>query len=89
MTTVPNSLDDDQSPLQEPTLATGTRVRLLHEPVEMTLRGATGRIVRPDRWQGFYIVELDTPAIYRCADGGTEELSEIREGIENLEVVPE
>jgi hypothetical protein len=67
-------------------LAVGTRVRLRAEPIAVTLEGTTGTIQAPDPdLEGYYLVRLDTPAVYRRADGSTERLPVIREAWDNLE----
>lgn len=70
-----------------PTLAPGTRIRLLSSACDLELRSSRGRIVGPGEWQGYYIVRLDKPALYRFADGWTEPLDEIREHVDNMEVL--
>lgn len=70
-------------------LRSGARVSIRGNPVGTTLRSRTGYIVGPDTiWDGFFIVHLDEAAIYHHANGETEELAEIREGIDNLFVLP-
>lgn len=69
------------------TLASGTRVRLASDVVGVTLRDAHGSVVRPDIYDGYYVVRLDSPAIYHHADGTTEELLELVEAIDNLIVL--
>lgn len=71
-------------------LRSGTRVMLRGNPVGTTLRSRTGYVVGPDSiWDGFFIVHLDQPAIYHQANGETEELAEVREGFDNLIILPE
>lgn len=65
-------------------LAPGQRVAIQGNPIGVTLNARTGTIVRPDEWDGYYIVQLDTPASYRHADGAEETLVEIREAEDNL-----
>lgn len=62
----------------------GQRVALEGDPIGVTLTARTGRIVREDAWQGYYIVHLDGPASYRHANGDQEVLFEIREAEDNL-----
>jgi hypothetical protein len=71
----------------EQDLATGTRVRLRAPHWLLELRADTGEVVRPDAWDGYYIVRLDRPAAYRHADGRVEELTEIREAVDNMDVL--
>ena len=70
-----------------PTIAPNTRVRLRGAPIALTLRTSDGVVVGPDRWAGFVIVRLDEPAIYHHADGRLEDLPEIREFVENLDIL--
>lgn len=65
-------------------LAPGQRVAIQGNPIGVTLNARTGTIVRPDEWDGYSIVQLDTPAIYRLAGGVEETLVEIREAEDNL-----
>ncbi len=73
--------------IEQQPLAVGTRVCLRSPSRLVTLRSNLGRIARPDVWDGYYIVELDQPAIYHEADGSSQELTEIREAVDNLDVV--
>ena len=66
-------------------LRPGMRVRLRAPSPLLELRSDTGTIVRKDHWADSYIVRLDAPAI--CHDGPPVELSEIREDIDNLNVI--
>jgi len=69
-------------------LSAGTRVRIQGNPIAVTLSANTGRIVAPDdKYEGYYVVQLDSPARYHHADGSSEELAEIVEYWDNLEVV--
>ena len=72
-----------------PKLAPGTRVRLraVAAPVELT--ADTGTVIRPDEFDGYYVVRLDHPAIYREAAGQTRPLSEISQDAENLDILIE
>lgn len=65
-------------------LKPGTRVRLRAPAHGLKLAAATGSIVGPDKWEGYYIVRLDQPAWYE-----NEELQEIREAWDNLEILDE
>lgn len=69
-------------------LLAGTPVRIREAAPPLTLRTPTGVVLREDKWQDYYIILLDQPAIYRHADGREEELSEIREDIDNMDVLP-
>jgi len=53
------------------------------------VRTDTGQVVRPDEWDGYYIVRLDQPALYRHADGTMQKLAEVREAADNLELLPD
>ena len=68
-------------------LKPGTRVRLAGDVVGVTLRSPHGSVVRPDMYDGYYIVRLDSPAIYHHADGTTDDLHELVEAIDNLIVL--
>jgi hypothetical protein len=71
-------------------LTAGIRVMVRGNPVGITLSSRTGYVVGPDSlWDGFFIIHLDQPATYHHANGETEELAEIREGIDNLILLPE
>ena len=72
--------------IEQKPLAVGTRVRLRSAPHVVDLRSDTGQIVRPDIWDGYYIVRLDQPARYLASDGAIEELTEIREAADNMDV---
>lgn len=73
---------------QKQELKAGTRVRLREPSYNLKLLSQTGTIVRPDKWMDYYIVRLDEPAYYVHADGRQEELTEVREDIDNLDVIP-
>ena len=73
--------------IDDASLAVGTRVRLRAPSSFVELRSALGRIVRPDEWDGYYIVRLDRPALYHAPDGSTQELDEIREAADNMDIV--
>jgi hypothetical protein len=68
-------------------LRSGTRVRILGDIVATTLRDPRGVVVRPDVYDGYYVIHLDVPAIYHRADGSTEELEEIVESHDNLAIL--
>ena len=44
----------------------------------MELRSATGTVVRPDRYDGYFVIKLDQPATYFAADGTTRDLPELQ-----------
>jgi hypothetical protein len=66
----------------------GQRVQLLANPIGVTLGGRTGSVLRPDKWDGYYIVRLDTPALYHASNGEAELLHEIRVAADNLALLP-
>jgi len=68
-------------------LRPGTRVRLRAPSPLLELRSDTGTVVRKDRWADYYIIRLDLPAISH--DCEPVELREIREDIDNLDVIDE
>ncbi len=66
----------------------GQRVRLVADPIGVRLEGRTGVVIRPDKWDGYYIIHLDTPALYRGGNGEVELLHDIRVAADNLELLP-
>jgi hypothetical protein len=68
-------------------LRPGTCIRLRAPSSLLELRADTGTVVRKDRWAEYYIVRLDKPAI--CHDGEPIELTEVREDIDNFDVIDE
>jgi hypothetical protein len=71
-----------------PRLEPGVRVRLRGRGASFTLTADTGTVVGPDPFNlGYYIVRLDSPAVYHRADGGTEPLPELVEADDNLFVL--
>jgi hypothetical protein len=62
----------------------GARVRLRAPSPLVELRSDTGTVLRPDVWDGYYIVRLDAPARLQH-DGHVEEVSEIAEAADNLD----
>ena len=69
-------------------VALGSRVEIVGDPIQVTLRSRRGTVVRPDQWADCYIIELDEPAIYHGLNGSDEDLPEIREAAHNLIVLP-
>jgi hypothetical protein len=68
-------------------LLAGTRVELVGTPSGVTLTTHIGEIVGPDPdWGGYYIVRLDTPAVYYCR-GEDEPLDEVTVAGDNLRVL--
>jgi hypothetical protein len=72
----------------ERSLQPGIRVRLTAPSPLLELTADTGWVLRPDEWEGYFIIRLDGPARYRHADGTVEELQEIRESFDNVEIIP-
>jgi hypothetical protein len=73
--------------IEQQPLRVGTRVRLVAPHWLLTLRADTGAVVRPDEPDGYYVVKLDEPAVYRHADGHTEDLAEVIEAADNMEIL--
>jgi len=69
------------------TIAVGARVRLRSASHVVTLRGDTGEVIRPDVYDGYYVIRLDEPALYHEPDGTIRELPEIVELAANLVVL--
>ncbi|HEY7907968.1 MAG TPA: hypothetical protein VIC60_03800 [Thermomicrobiales bacterium] len=65
-------------------LAPGTRVQITAKPIGVTLASSTGVIVNKSKWEGYYLVRLDKPAIYHKADGTDESIDEIVEAPDNF-----
>ena len=65
----------------------GSRVRLLYPSPQLELRADTGTIIRRDKWDGYYIVRLDAPAMLRHGDDPPEEVEEVAEAADNLETI--
>lgn len=65
----------------------GRRVRFLFPPPQLELGSDTGTVIRPDVWDGYYIVQLDAPAILRHGDDPPQEIGEIAEAADNLESI--
>ncbi len=70
-----------------PVLRKGTRVRLRAPTWGLTLRSDTGRVVRPDEDDGYYVVRLDRPALYDHGTGRPVELAEVVEASDNMDVL--
>jgi len=83
-----NRTFDTETLIDDADFAPGARVSIHGKPVGVTLNSTTGTIVKADEWDGYYIVRLDIPAIYHCADGRTESIQDIREAGDNLTVLP-
>ncbi len=73
--------------LKHQTLRSGTRVRIVDHPVQITLRAFTGVIIRPDEWDDYYVIRLGEPALYHQADDSNEELRKIVEHHDNLDIL--
>jgi hypothetical protein len=73
--------------IEEQQITAGTRVRLRAPSPIVELRSDTGTVIRPDTWDGYYIVRLDQPALYHEGDGQVRELPEIAEAADNMDVL--
>jgi len=85
--TVEGALVGDGMRNVSPILVPGLRVELTGTPTAVTLRSRTGKVVREDEDDDYVIVQLDTPALYRHANGEVEELPEIVVMTENLRIL--
>jgi hypothetical protein len=83
-----NRTFDTETIIDDADLTPGARVSIRGKPIGVTLKSATGTIVKVDEWDGYYIVHLDLPARYQYADGHTEVIEDIREAGDNLIVLP-
>lgn len=70
--------------ITERELLPGTRVRIRASSHVLRLRSDTGMILRPDRYDDYYVIHLDEPAVYCCADGTEKDLADIVEAADNL-----
>jgi hypothetical protein len=68
-------------------LQPGTRVRIVDQPIQMTLQAFTGVVLGNDKYDDYYIIQLDEPGVYHHADGHDELYSEIVENVDNIEVI--
>lgn len=73
--------------LDQQTLKPGTRVKIVADPVQVTLRSSTGAIVHADKYDDYFVIHLDEPAVYHAVDDHDEELTEIVEHIDNIDTV--
>lgn len=80
---------DDEMLSSAPTVNVqpGMRVELTGTPSAAILRGRTGTVVREDIYDDYVIVALDTPALYRLANGEVKDLPEIAVMVDNLRVL--
>jgi len=65
----------------------GKRVRLRSASHVLRLRSNTGRVIGRDKWNGYYVVRLDEPAIYDNGIGEPYELREVVQDIDNMDVL--
>ena len=72
--------------LEQTSLAPGTRVRVVGQPIGAELQSPTGVIVGPGDYDGYFIIQLDQPARYSYHDGRHEMLPQIVEFWDNIEV---
>ncbi len=70
-----------------PILHEGMRVRLRAPSWGLTLRSATGTVVRPAEDDGEYVVRLDGPALYDHGLDQPQEFHELVETSDNLDVL--
>jgi hypothetical protein len=71
-------------------LIPGTRVRLRAPDPGLSLRSDLGTIIGPDEYNGslgYYIVRLDTPALYDHGGQVPETLDEVVELVDNMDVI--
>src|SRR5688572_19268230 len=80
--------DVSNAAIDDSHIAIGSRVRLLYPSPQMELRSDTGTVIRPDEWDGCYIIHLDAPATLRHGDDPPEEVEEVAEAADNLSVIP-
>lgn len=89
MATPQVTTEEANSMIESEMLKPGTRVRLRAPNHLLELKSDTGWVVRPDDWGDYYIIRLDQPALYHHADGHTEALAEVREDVDNMDVLTE
>lgn len=68
-------------------IGVGSRVRLLFPSPQLELRSVYGTVIRPDTWDGYYIIRLDAPATLRHGDDPPEEVVEVAEAADNLQAI--
>jgi hypothetical protein len=83
------STDMDEARIDDAHISIGARGRLVAPSPLLELRADTGTVIRPDQWDGYYIVRLDAPARLRHDEGEPEELAEVAEAADNMEVLPD
>lgn len=79
--------DVSNAALDDAHIKVGSRVRLLYPSPQLELRSDTGTVIRPDKWDGYYIVRLDAPATLRHGADLPEEVEEVAEAADNLESI--
>ena len=79
----------DEARIDDAHISIGARVRLRAPSPLLELRADTGTVVRSDKWDGYYIVKLDRPALLRHDPRAPEELAEVAEAADNMEVLAE
>lgn len=75
--------------IQDAHVHVGARVRLCAPSPHLELRVETGTVVRPDVWDGYYIVRLDVPAVLHHDPDPPQEQLEVAEAADNLEALGE
>ena len=70
-------------------ISIGARVRLRAPSSFLELRADTGTVLRPDVWDGYYIVWLDAPAVLHHDPDPPREVLEVAEAADNLDIVTE
>ncbi len=83
-----NRTSDTETIIDDADFTPGVRVSIRGKPLGVTLNSRTGTIIKADEWDGYYIIHLDIPAIYHCADGRTESIEDLREAGDNLTILP-
>ncbi len=78
---------DAAATIDDAHISIGARVRLRAPSSFLELRSDTGTILRPDVWDGYYIVGLDAPAVLHHDPDPPVEVTEVAEAADNLDVL--
>ena len=78
---------DAQTRIDDAHIAIGARVRLRAPSSFLELRADTGTVVRPDVWDGYYIVRLDAPAVLHHDPDPPAEVLDVAEAADNLDAL--